>query len=156
MNPIALADEKYGIKEVRRDGLAYADFNATNRLLRLPPNIGGHFTVTYEPSSPDAVSARGAAPPSFNLRQNYPNPFNPMTKLSFAIGHSSFVSLRVFDILGRDMGTVVKERLQAGTYERTWDASGMPAGVYFYRLDATSIDNPASTSTAVRKMLLLR
>ncbi|MEK7249171.1 MAG: T9SS type A sorting domain-containing protein, partial [Bacteroidota bacterium] len=73
-------------------------------------------------------------PLGFELKQNYPNPFNPSTTMSFVIGHSSFASLRVFDILGREIATLVNEELGAGNYNVTFDARNLPGGTYFYTL----------------------
>jgi CubicO group peptidase (beta-lactamase class C family) len=88
-------------------------------------------------------------PAEFALMQNYPNPFNPTTSLSFVIGHSSFVSLKVFDVFGREVATLQNGQLAPGTYERTFDASGLSSGVYFYRLDC-------ETKSAVRAMVILK
>ena len=97
----------------------------------------------------------------FELYQNYPNPFNPTTTIKYSIpfpgpgrangrgGEGSFVSLRVLDILGREVVTLVNEEMKPGKYERTWDASGMASGVYFYRLQAGDL-------VASRKLLLLK
>jgi hypothetical protein len=84
-----------------------------------------------------------ASPLTYQLAQNYPNPFNPSTTLQFQVPTRSFVSLKVFDVLGRELATLVNEPRQAGTYSVTWDASGLPSGVYFYQLRAAD----ASTSS---------
>jgi lysophospholipase L1-like esterase len=68
------------------------------------------------------------------LGQNYPNPFNPATNISFYIPSRSFVSLTVFDLLGREVATIVSEEMSTGTYSQEWNAVGFPSGVYFYRL----------------------
>jgi len=68
------------------------------------------------------------------LAQNYPNPFNPSTTFSFTIDHPSLVTLRVYNILGQEMATIVDENLPAGTYTRSWNAGGAPGGMYFYKL----------------------
>ncbi|MEK7671010.1 MAG: T9SS type A sorting domain-containing protein, partial [Bacteroidota bacterium] len=65
-----------------------------------------------------------------------PNPFNPTTTIRYDLPSAGLVSLEVFDILGREVRTLVNEKLQAGSYERTFDASGLASGVYFYRLNA--------------------
>lgn len=83
--------------------------------------------------------AFSALPGEFSLRQNYPNPFNPATTLSFVIGHSSFVTLKVYDVLGREVATLVNETIQPGRYEAEWNASGEPSGVYFARLQAGNL-----------------
>lgn len=85
----------------------------------------------------------------FILNQNYPNPFNPATNLTFVIGQSSFVSLKVFDILGNEVAVLVYEDKPAGKYEVKWNASAVPGGVYFYQIRAGEF-------TQTKKMLLLK
>lgn len=71
----------------------------------------------------------------FNLEQNYPNPFNPKTTIRMDIPKSSNVKLIVYDILGKEVATLVNEKLQPSTYEVTWDGSQYPSGAYFYKLE---------------------
>jgi len=83
-------------------------------------------------------------PSSFSLSQNYPNPFNPTTSIKYQIKELSsphvlggdLVQIKVYDILGKEIETLVNEKQSPGTYEVTWDASAFPSGVYFYRLEA--------------------
>jgi len=75
-------------------------------------------------------------PTSFNLSQNYPNPFNPSTTISFSIPTSEFVTLKVYDVLGRELATLVNENLSAGNYSYNFDASNLTSGVYLYKLQA--------------------
>ena len=75
-------------------------------------------------------------PTKFNLSQNYPNPFNPTTNIKYQIVNNSFVTLKVFDLLGREIRTLVNESLKPGTYETTFDASALSSGIYFYTLSA--------------------
>jgi hypothetical protein len=75
----------------------------------------------------------------YSLSQNYPNPFNPSTTISFHIPLKSFVSLTVVDIIGREVATIVSEEMPAGSYSTIWNASKMPSGIYFYRLQAGSL-----------------
>lgn len=75
-------------------------------------------------------------PTEYSLSQNYPNPFNPATKIKFAIISSSNVKITVYDVTGKEVQTLVNERLQAGTYETTFEGSALTSGVYFYRLQA--------------------
>jgi len=70
------------------------------------------------------------------LHQNYPNPFNPSTNISFTIPSKTFVSLTVYDLLGKRVATLVNEELAAGNHVREWNAVSLPSGVYFYRLQA--------------------
>jgi photosystem II stability/assembly factor-like uncharacterized protein len=88
-------------------------------------------------------------PGRFALNQNYPNPFNPSTTISFTISSKSFVSLKVFDVMGREVATMVSQGLPAGHYTKQWNASGLPSGIYFYRLQAGSF-------TETIKLVLLK
>lgn len=85
----------------------------------------------------------------FKLEQNYPNPFNPTTNFPFSIAKIQFVSLKVFDILGREVEIFVNEVKHPGTYTVTWDAAGLPSGIYICRLSAGSF-------VQTRKLVLLR
>jgi hypothetical protein len=99
----------------------------------------------------------GGKPSMFLLEQNYPNPFNPSTNLSFSIPYSSLVILKVYDMLGREVRTLVNENLHSGNYETTFDATGMASGVYFYRLSlSTNRDGQAGEFTQTRRLLLVR
>jgi len=75
-------------------------------------------------------------PERFSLSQNYPNPFNPVTNIEFRIAESGFVSLKIFDLLGKEVTTLVSSNLTPGFYKYDFDASGLPSGVYFYQLSA--------------------
>jgi len=88
-------------------------------------------------------------PRQFMLYQNYPNPFNPETVISYALPVASEIKLRVFDILGRTISTLVEERQEPGTHSFAWNAEGLPSGVYYCRLEAENF-------SFVRHMLLLR
>jgi hypothetical protein len=80
-------------------------------------------------------------PKSFILYQNYPNPFNPTTKIRFDIPTNAAgeTTLKVYDQLGREVASLLNQNLAAGTYEINWDASDLPSGVYFYKLETTSL-----------------
>lgn len=88
-------------------------------------------------------------PASIVLYQNYPNPFNPSTIIEFRIQRGGFVMLKVYDLLGREVVTLVNGKKTAGTYSVTWNASKMPTGVYFYSLQSGEF-------TATKKLLLIR
>lgn len=77
-----------------------------------------------------------AEPREFALAQNFPNPFNPTTTISFSIAASAMTTLTVFDLLGREVATLVHQDLRAGTYSLRWNASTLASGVYFYRLES--------------------
>ena len=88
-------------------------------------------------------------PWKFKLEQNYPNPFNPATNISFVIGHQSFVTLKIYDILGREVTTLINEEKPAGIYKITFNASNLASGIYFYQLKAGSY-------IQTKKMVLLK
>jgi hypothetical protein len=75
-------------------------------------------------------------PAQFALSQNYPNPFNPSTTISFSLPSKSLVTMKIFDVMGREVSTVVSEEMPPGNYSRLWNASGFASGVYFYRIQA--------------------
>lgn len=82
----------------------------------------------------NSVRREGGIPASFVLSQNFPNPFNPTTNIEFQISHSEFVSLKIFDVLGREVAVLANEVNPPGAYQVSWDAAQFPSGVYFYRL----------------------
>jgi len=108
------------------------------------------------PSPPEYVRAAfpSTTPSAFMLGQNYPNPFNPSTDIRFELpagqkGGSRFVSLKIYDLLGREVATLVNEVLQPGTHHSRWNASNMPSGIYYYRMIANGF-------TEVKSMLLAK
>jgi hypothetical protein len=102
-------------------------------------------------SSITSVAGRppSAEPTAFRLYQNYPNPFNPVTNFKFTIVNSQLTILKVYDVLGREVATLVNEVKQPGAYAVQWDASGVASGVYFYRLQAGGF-------VQTKKLLLLK
>ena len=91
----------------------------------------------------------GSLPPKYSLWQNYPNPFNPATKITYSLPRLSKVEIRIYDILGKKVRTLVNEEKPAGTYEINWQAANLPSGVYFYQLIA-------GTYVQTKKMILLK
>ena len=84
----------------------------------------------------------------FVLLQNYPNPFNPSTEITFRLPTAAHVTLKIYDLIGREVATLVDGQLPAGAHLRRWNAEGLPSGVYFYRLQA-------GTFTATKRLILL-
>jgi hypothetical protein len=108
--------------------------------------------VWYDPSGVIAVKVetkKEVIPEMFNLAQNYPNPFNPKTTIQFDLPVDSQVKLTIFDILGREVVTLVDEKMQAGSQTVSFDAAQYPTGVYFYHLKA-------GDRTFQKKMMLLK
>jgi hypothetical protein len=116
---------------------AYAGFGPTNV----------YFNQENLPAT--AVKLDAPVPVEYGLDQNYPNPFNPATKIGFRIAEAGPVKLQVFDLLGREVSVLVNEQKDAGSYEVTFDASGLPSGMYVYKLTAGSYVD-------ARKLLLVR
>jgi hypothetical protein len=94
-------------------------------------------------------STNSNTPKDFSLSQNFPNPFNPTTSLLYTIGSRQFVTLKVYDLLGREIATLVNEEKTAGSYEVEFDGSDLTSGIYFYQLKA-------GTYSETKKMILLK
>ena len=88
-------------------------------------------------------------PSEYSLSQNYPNPFNPKTVISFQLAVNSFASLKVYDLLGREVATLVNEQLSPGTYEVDWDGSNFSSGIYYYTLQTEGYSE-------TRKMVVMK
>jgi flagellar hook assembly protein FlgD len=116
--------------------------------------------ITYiVPSVRKAGSTVTATTPAgFELQQNYPNPFNPSTMISFTLPEASHVTLRVLDMLGREVMTLVNGSQQAGVFTASWkgldnNGAAVASGTYMYRLDAAPLSG-AQPFSATRKMTL--
>ncbi len=111
-------------------------------------NWASNFIVKIDPGT-IGINNGGEMASSFSLGQNYPNPFNPVTKINFNLSKANFVTLKIYNSLGKDVETLVNKNLGQGDYTLDWDASAYPSGVYFYRL---STEN----SSSQKKMVLIK
>lgn len=125
--------------------------------------LGGEYLVSKGPITPyysyrqislldPLVSVEDYPTPvveDFYLAQNYPNPFNPTTSFELRVRSYEFVSLKIFDVMGREVAALMNERKSPGIYKVTWDASHLPSGVYFYRMTAGSF-------TETKKLVLMK
>jgi hypothetical protein len=102
---------------------------------------------TFEYS--EIIEMEVGIPTEFSLEQNYPNPFNPTTKINFQIPELCFVTLKVYDVLGSEIATLVNGEKAIGTYELTWYAEQFPSGIYFYKLQSGPF-------VETKKMILLK
>ena len=113
----------------------------------------GQGSVVWKRPLREMISSVGTSaayvPGKFILEQNYPNPFNPATVIEYQIPGEDFVSLKVYDILGKEVATLINGVKRAGSYRFEFNAASLPSGVYFYRISTGNY-------TAVKKMLLLR
>ncbi|MBI5403623.1 MAG: T9SS type A sorting domain-containing protein [Ignavibacteriae bacterium] len=88
-------------------------------------------------------------PKEYSLNQNYPNPFNPVTKINFEVPKQGFVSLKIFDVLGREVKTLVNEVKTPGVYSIDFNGAELSSGVYFYRMESAEF-------TDIKKMMLIK
>ena len=110
------------------------------------------FDGTFEYSDVIEVEVLGVK--EFALGQNYPNPFNPSTTINFSLAVDSKVSLKIFDVLGQEVATLINGQMAAGSQKVSFDASSINSGVYFYRIDASGVDGQKFSS--VKKMILTK
>ncbi|MCJ7650901.1 MAG: T9SS type A sorting domain-containing protein, partial [Candidatus Lokiarchaeota archaeon] len=104
------------------------------------------FYDAYKPEIPEPIIE---LPKFYSLTQNYPNPFNPVTIIKYSLPAGSFVTLKVYDILGREIATLVNEVQEADEYSVEFNADGLASGIYIYTISAREF-------TRTRKMILLR
>jgi hypothetical protein len=116
------------------------------RFANVTPNV----IYALTEGQPLAINiSSGIIPESYSLSQNYPNPFNPSTIIKYGIANNSFVTLKVFDLLGKEIAVLVNEKKTAGYYETEFRAENIPSGVYFYTLKTDSY-------TETKKMIFLK
>jgi photosystem II stability/assembly factor-like uncharacterized protein len=112
--------------------------------------VGTHLKGLWRRSLSEVLTVsrrNNRLPNDFQLFQNYPNPFNPNTTISFIIPTASHVTLKIYDILGRELSTIVNEQLDAGEYSKVWDAKEYTSGIYVYTLQSGLL-------SATKKLLL--
>ncbi len=159
-NTIYLGTRYSGVKLSTNGGASWTDYNDNlpsldvesmdydnvNKVLYIGTRISG----VYRRIVGTAVAVEQESMPGrFELAQNYPNPFNPTTDIEFRTANFEFVTLKVFDVLGREIATLAEGYHSAGSYKATFDASGLSSGVYYYRLEARQTDGgqPGGAST---------
>ena len=146
------------------------DFKIDTTTIQVPDSAQFIFISTQDswyndntdPDSDYAVNIKITSPPikvygksavnilnNYQLYQNYPNPFNPTTTIGFSIPELEFVTLKIYNLLGQEVSTLVLEKLSAGRYEVEWNAEEYPGGIYFFRLTTGGYN-------AVKKMLLVK
>ncbi|PIW70205.1 MAG: hypothetical protein COW08_02935 [Ignavibacteriales bacterium CG12_big_fil_rev_8_21_14_0_65_30_8] len=118
-------------------------------------NASDHLPVyaTFKFLNATDIKYEQTVPAQFSLSQNYPNPFNPETAISYQLSAFSFVTLKVYDLLGREVATIVNEEKPSGNYEVKFNAENLSSGIFFYRLTSVS---GSSKFVQTKKMILLR
>jgi photosystem II stability/assembly factor-like uncharacterized protein len=155
-----VAQQGTGISKSTNDGTSFTtDYTA-------PAGSFYHMTKSRAGATIWAVRSNGAisrfglpltgitpisneVPASYNLSQNYPNPFNPVTKINFALPKSGLVTLKVYDVLGKEVALLVNESKNAGTYSFEFNGSNLSSGIYFYKLEANGFSD-------IKKMMLIK
>jgi hypothetical protein len=115
------------------------------------PDIGAN-----EFASPTSIAKDMDMPKVYSLSQNYPNPFNPTTIINFELRITSHVNLSIYNLLGKNVSTLVNEQKSAGYHQVQWDASGFASGIYYYRIEVEDLAGRTGEFQAVKKMILLR
>jgi hypothetical protein len=140
-NDTSLVQVKKGDRFSEVRGVLYFSFSN----FKLVPRKNDDF-VGY---SPVGVGDEINLPIEYSLKQNYPNPFNPATTISYSIPKAGNVSLRIFNVLGQEVRSLINEYQNAGTYRVSFDASSLTSGVYFYSLTSDNF-------VQVKKMMLVK
>jgi hypothetical protein len=102
----------------------------------------------------NTVEVNVETPSVYSLAQNYPNPFNPTTQINFSLASDSKVTLKIFDVLGQEVMTLLNQNMTAGAHNLTLDASRLNSGVYLYKIEAKGVDG--TNFTSVKKMILTK
>jgi hypothetical protein len=125
-----------------------ADSTVTIFVLGTNNGIGAYKFQAHIPTGIFAGTS-GVVPTSFSLSQNYPNPFNPTTLIAYSIPKNTFVTLKVYNVLGQEVATLFAGNQKAGNYVATFDGSKCASGIYLYRLQAGSV-------SITKKMVLVK
>ncbi len=157
---VAVADIRSEAYVVKTYGVNFTVDNGKSFMLRFYPWYNGsmsnskYFVLqnivikgTTTPAS--AVEGETEIPANFKLEQNYPNPFNPTTSISYSIPKTAFVTLKVYNLIGQEVASLVNEIKDPGNYKSTFDASKLSSGIYFYRLEAGNF-------VSIKKMALMK
>ena len=159
---LKLANGNYDCIRIKKDHVAYGDkeyiyltkegaFIIVGGVERNDPDSGsvaGGYQLLLKPSLV-YVKDKNLKPNSFTLEQNYPNPFNPTTKITYSITKTDFVKLSVYNILGKEIASLVSKEEAAGQYEVEFNGNKLSSGIYFYRLQA-------GNNIQIRKMIFMK
>jgi hypothetical protein len=118
----------FDVSQTELEAVLLRDFQSLPIITPVHPDLGGKGPDTGRPSQ---------LPAAVELRQNYPNPFNPTTHISFS-SDGGYVQIKIFDMLGREIQTLVDGQLSPGTHDVVFDAERLPAGTYYYRMQSGS------------------
>ncbi|MDQ3019214.1 MAG: T9SS type A sorting domain-containing protein [Bacteroidota bacterium] len=122
------------------------------------PNAGNNTVVFHFLDNPVGINhVSNNTPSSFELYQNFPNPFNPNTIIKYNLPAANFVTLKIYDALGKEVIALVNEKQNSGTYEVNFNASGLFSGIYFYKLEAVDLESGSGKiHSDIKKMVLVK
>jgi predicted phosphodiesterase len=151
------SNASYTLKSVKDYNYAIVDVTPVTFTMLVYNNVHALLDSIRLVKNAQGINIQNGAPLKYELYQNYPNPFNPVTTIKFDValsplyerGAGGFVSLKIYNLLGHEIATLMNKHLTPAGYELTWDASNYPSGVYFYKLIIGSY-------TQARKMVLLK
>jgi hypothetical protein len=146
MGNIAGAEQIYASIKYKGTRLAPQGMVEIKRMLDISKSITQQ---VYQPEEDKGISSISSVPQEYGLSDNYPNPFNPVTKISYSIPEDARVSLKIYNVLGQEVKTLVDEYQVAGTKSVSFNSGDLPSGVYFYQLQTNKF-------TGVKKMLIVR
>jgi hypothetical protein len=170
-NQIVLSNVKFKITDTARHLIltvkTKSTATGTNTInLGMPNNtyFNSYYTVNAQATNfPYGTTLTGTTnnntPVIFSLNQNYPNPFNPTTVINYSLAKQSFVSVKVYDVLGREVTTLLNNVRDAGTHNIEFDANffkGLSSGIYMYKLEAFSPDRQSMYFSDIKKMILVK
>jgi hypothetical protein len=133
---------------VRVEGMDLSLIDETGKKINVTLKSGNSVLIN-DPTINKLVVLGNKIPLEYSLGQNYPNPFNPVTTIKYSLAKNDMVMLKVYDVLGNEVATLVNENKDAGIYTVNFNASQLASGIYFYRLTA-------GTFVETKKMILLR
>lgn len=136
----------YQIHSGKVDFIPAQDYNIT---VDYEANISQSLSFTLNPDSPTGTKDKNTIADNFELKQNFPNPFNPKTTISYSIPAEDFVTIKIFNILGKEVAVILNERKIAGEHQLEFNADNLTSGVYFYELTAGSYKS-------VKKLVLMK
>jgi len=108
-----------------------------------------NYSIRCIKDNPTWMEDESTTPNKFKLMQNFPNPFNPSTIIQFETTHKTFISLKVFNVLGNEIATLINEEKPVGIHKVEWNAKGLPSGIYFYKIQAGNFSE-------TKKMLVIK
>lgn len=131
-----------------QNGPANISYNPDKNLI-VVPNYNANIINYIQLNSIGIKKIEGSVPDNFRLFQNYPNPFNPSTNIKYQITKNSLVTLKIYDVQGKEISTLINETQSPGTYELNWNAAKYSSGIYFYKMETDNF-------TDIKKMTLVK